>query len=71
MSIVTQRSNPTPLLSQAKSQKLKSPLLLFPNGYTISAAKNNPTVIPIATWIMLNPTLKTIVFKSSPTPVGI
>ena len=31
------------------SQKEKSPLLLFPNGYTTSALRNSPTVIPIAT----------------------
>ncbi len=30
-------------------QKLNNPLLRLPNGYTIMALKNKPTVIPIAT----------------------
>ena len=31
-----------------KVQKLNNPLLLFPRGYTNKAARNRPTVIPIA-----------------------
>jgi hypothetical protein len=30
----------------------------------IKALKNKPTVMPIATWIMLYPTLKTMVLRS-------
>lgn len=36
-------------LSPSLSQKLNSPLLLFPNGYTTMALRNSPTVIPMAT----------------------
>lgn len=45
-------------------QKLNNPLLFFPNGYTTNALRNNPTVMPMATWIMEYPTLKTIVLRS-------
>jgi len=46
------------------NQKLNNPLLRFPKGYTIIALKNKPTVIPIAIWIMLYPTLRTTEFRS-------
>lgn len=51
-------------LMPPSDQKLNSPLLRFPSGYTIIALRNKPTVIPIATWIMLYPTLSTTEFRS-------
>lgn len=43
--------------AERSNYKLNKPLHCFPRGYTSSAAINNPTVIPIAVWIIVYPKL--------------
>lgn len=57
---------PNPHKRPHQSQKLNSPLLFFPIGYTSNALRNSPTVMPIATWITLYPTSKAVLLIAVP-----
>jgi hypothetical protein len=60
---------PTPCRLAKSNQgilyKVHSPLLLFPMGYTRSAAMKRPTVKPMAIWIIEAATLKTMALRLS------